>query len=245
MLLLTACSEETNATVDYTKVPVDENGNFIISGIASEDLVRFEINGQTFMPAQHLEDGSFMMDMNMGDEILNEVEFTIYRGTSILLEETIELDTSVYELALNAELTEEIEEDSDEETIQQDNEAEIDTDLEYINEELELYLSQNKGWALGTLDEYGNETTEGEPDPEYSNWLFVRSIEYTGSDIEVQVTADFQALSESEKELLASSAQGITQSYAATSSRPSIYFFNGENSLGGSKILNSTEYKWY
>ena len=114
----------------------------------------------------------------------------------------------------------------------------VDSELTEINNEIDEHLKLNQGWALGTIDE------NGEPNPEYQNWLIVHSIEWTGTDIEVQVTEDFRSLSSDEKDNLASSIQGAVMSYSLQDERAHIYFYNGENALGRSKVLSATEYKW-
>lgn len=114
-----------------------------------------------------------------------------------------------------------------------------------INNEAAEHLKLNQGWAYGTIDENGNPTDNGEPNPEYTPWLFVHSIKYDGSNIDVKVTADFLELYDSEKDSLASSIQGVVMSYGSLDERPHLYVYNGENSYGGSKILSSNEFKWY
>lgn len=113
-----------------------------------------------------------------------------------------------------------------------------------INEELKKYLDVNKGWALGTLNSYGEPTENGSPNPEYKNWVYVKSIIYSDDSVDMQVTADFLSLSTAEKDKLASSAQGMTASIALLDDRPHIYVYNGDNSYGGSKILSANKYKW-
>lgn len=120
----------------------------------------------------------------------------------------------------------------------------VDPELTEINNEIDEHLKLNQGWALGTIDENGNSIENGEPNPEYQNWLIVNSIEWTGTDIEVQVTEDFRSLSTDEKDNLASSIQGAVMSYSLQDERAHIYFYNGENALGRSKVLSASEYKW-
>lgn len=120
-----------------------------------------------------------------------------------------------------------------------------DADLDAINKEIATHLEQNKGWALGTIDENANPIENGEPNPDYAIWPYVNSITYTGKDLEVQVTADFLDFSDSEKEQVASSAQGIAMSYGLLEERPHVYIYNGENAYGRSTVLDATKYKWY
>lgn len=136
----------------------------------------------------------------------------------------------------------EVKKESDTDKSKTENDAELDE----INKEIATHIEQNKGWALGTIDENANPIDDGTPNSDYANWLYVNSIIYDGTDIEVQVTADFKSLSTDEKNSLASSAQGITTSYASLlDSKPHVYFYNGENAYGGSKVLSATDYKWY
>lgn len=120
----------------------------------------------------------------------------------------------------------------------------LSDDLKETNKLIEQHLKENQGWALGTIDNNGNPTEDGEPNIEYANWLYVRSIKYTGDSVEVQVTADFKALTKKEKNTIASSIQGIVMSYGLLESRPSIYIYNGENAYGNSKLLSPSEYTW-
>ncbi|MFC0278139.1 hypothetical protein ACFFH2_15805 [Enterococcus devriesei] len=135
-------------------------------------------------------------------------------------------------------------EDSEKEVNSQEKQVD-DQKYSQINSEIEKHLEENQGWAMGTIDRNGNPIENGEPNPEYANWIYVRSITYNGSDIEVQVTADFQSLTEIEKNSLGSSCQGMTVSYGALSERPPLYVYNGENSYGGSKILSTNKFTWY
>lgn len=126
-----------------------------------------------------------------------------------------------------------------------DSERKIENEeYEEINELIAQHLKDNQGWALGTIDNMGNPVEDGTPDPEYAVWPFVRSITWNGSDVEVQVTADFQNFTKAEKELVASSSQGIAMSYAELSDRPSVYIYNGETSYGHSGIINRNSYTW-
>lgn len=113
-----------------------------------------------------------------------------------------------------------------------------------VNKELANDLSLNQGWANGTIDNNGNPTETGTPNPNYKNWIYVQKITYDGQNIEMQVTSDFLSLDETEKNNLASAAQGSTMASAALEDRPHIYVYNGDNSYGGSRVLSANEYKW-
>lgn len=126
------------------------------------------------------------------------------------------------------------------------------SDEEYNTEfdnEIKKYIEENTGFALGTLDHDGNPTENGTPNPDFKNWVYVKDVKITTSkQIEVNATEDFRTLPKNEKDSLASSIQGMviafTQAQSA-SDRYHIYFYNGENAMGGSKVLQSNDYKWY
>ena len=122
--------------------------------------------------------------------------------------------------------------------------SEMDANWKDVNDLIAQHIEDNKGWALGTIDENGNPIENGEPNLEYANWLYVQSITADGSGGIMNVTADFQGLSETEKNNLASAAQGIVSSYS-NEPRAFLEVRNGENAYGHSKILDNTEFKWY
>lgn len=163
-------------------------------------------------------------------------------------EEASENTEASEEKPVEKDVKEEIVEEPKEDVVEEEkiieNDDTNDDDLSKINEEIAISLEQNQGWALGTIDSDGKEIENGEPNNEYGPWLYVQSITYTGDDVEVQVTADFKTLTKSEKDMIASSSQGIVQSYANIDIRPRVYVYNGENSLGGSKTLSANEYNW-
>lgn len=241
--LLAACSSEKVATVDDKTVEVSETGDFFITGQVSEDFPSFYLNDQLFFPNYHDEEGNYEIGANVAPDAPEKAEFRITAGGDELLKETIEIDASAYEDAVARQEQENLqkEEEAKESAIKE--EAETEMELNEINNMISSHLEDNKGWALGTIDENGNETNDGEANPDYQKWLFVNAVEYTGNDIEVQVTEDFKTLSETEKNELASSAQGMVMSYA-DENRLSVYFFNGEESLGGSKMLDKNDYSW-
>ncbi|MFL2124017.1 hypothetical protein ACEN4K_03575 [Marinilactibacillus psychrotolerans] len=173
----------------------------------------------------------------IGGAALGSTEEEASENTEASEEKPVEKD-------VKEEIVEEPKEDVVEEEKIIENDDTNDDDLSKINEEIAISLEQNQGWALGTIDSDGNEIENGEPNNEYGPWLYVQSITYTGDDVEVQVTADFKTLTKSEKDMIASSSQGIVQSYANIDIRPRVYVYNGENSLGGSKTLSANEYNW-
>lgn len=112
------------------------------------------------------------------------------------------------------------------------------------NAEINEHLEQQKGWALGTIDENANPIENGTPNSEYNIWLYVNSVIYNGSNVEVQVTADFKNFTESEKNTIASSSQGMVMTYATLDSLPRVSVKNGDIEYGGSKVLSANNYSW-
>lgn len=121
---------------------------------------------------------------------------------------------------------------------------EFDLEIDEINKYVAEHLEHNKGWALGTIDDNANPIDNGEPNHEYGIWLYVNSIVYNGNDVEVQVTADFLDFTEDEKNEIGKSSQGIVMSFGVLDKRPHVFVFNGENSYGGSTILDAMKFKW-
>ncbi|MEG0255406.1 hypothetical protein [Vagococcus sp.] len=119
---------------------------------------------------------------------------------------------------------------------------------EKYNKDIAENLELKKGWANGSIDEDGNSTDTGEPNPEYTVWLIVSEIKVNDpKNIDVKVTADFEALPTGQKSEIASTIQGMVLSSTVVdgeTKRYPIYFYNGKNALGGSKVLEPTEFKW-
>lgn len=114
-----------------------------------------------------------------------------------------------------------------------------------VNTELEELLRLNKGWASGTIDENGNDIENGTPADTYAIWTHVNSITYDGTNINVQVTADFNNFSEEEKNELSSNCQGAAMGYAEIETIPNIHFYVEENLIGESEESNAISYQWY
>ena len=112
-----------------------------------------------------------------------------------------------------------------------------------VNDQIAQHIEDNKGWAMGTLDENGNEIEDGEPNPDYALWMYVNSLVVDDRGAFLNVTADFKDFTESEKNELASAAQGIVSAYGGEP-RTFLEVRNGEESYGGSKALDTTEFKW-
>ncbi len=114
--------------------------------------------------------------------------------------------------------------------------------------DLDEYLEMNKGWANGTIDADGNPTDSGAPNQDYYLWNYVTNIKVIeDKEIEVQATEDLKTIPNGDKDNLASSIQGYVMSITGAESandRLPIYFYNGENALGNSKILEKNKYSW-
>lgn len=180
---------------------------------------------------------AFLVD----DEVKDDQDEEPKVEQEMILEEENKKDESKKEKdEIEKEQTKKVEEEKAE---KEENDMDQES-INYTNEQLEEHLLQNKGWALGTIDENANEIENGTPNIDYANWLYVSSITYDGQNVEVQVTADFKDFSETDKNEIASSAQGMTSSYANLSSRPFVTISNGDTVYGRSKVLSVNEYKW-
>ena len=104
------------------------------------------------------------------------------------------------------------------------------------------------------LDENGKPVKNGTPDPDRSYALYVHEVKYDGSSIRIQTDEGFSSLDNSKKSIIARRVQDIANSIIGPienwdankyQERIFIEVYNGDSSLGHSKALNKTEYKWY
>lgn len=146
-----------------------------------------------------------------------------------------------------------VEEDT-EETPEQTNDDVDDGQIAEINSTMAEYMEENRGFALGTLDENGDPTENGEPNPDFEWALYVHELTYDGQNLEMQTDAGFLELSDDERTFVANSAQNVGNVHvgmfedwdnAKYQDRLFLTVLNGENSLGHSKAFNVTEFEWY
>lgn len=119
--------------------------------------------------------------------------------------------------------------------------------LEAINHDIDEWLDENKSFALGTHE------TSTEANPSFAYSLYIMSLEYDGSALEMQVDAGFLDLSDEDKTFVANSAQnvanvviGIHEDWEPEdyNQKKFLSVFNGKKVLGRSKILDNQEFTW-
>lgn len=122
------------------------------------------------------------------------------------------------------------------------------TDEEYnaVNAEMREHLLQSLGWALGELDENGEPTENGTPNPDFNWALFVDeiSLDKDHDQINIYVTPEFSDLSEEDKQQVAKTAQNVSISYVKDNKRNfSVVYQNGKQ-IGMSRITDVSEFKF-
>lgn len=149
-----------------------------------------------------------------------------------------------------AEQTKETEEDvskeeAEKEKLREDEEETLR--LEAINNDIDEYLDEDKSFALGTHE------SSIEANPYFAYSLFIMSLEYDGSSLEMQTDAGFIDLSDEDKTFVANSAQnlanvviGIHEDWEPEdyNQKKFLSVFNGKKVLGRSKILDNQEFTW-
>ncbi|MDT2776621.1 hypothetical protein P7G96_08955 [Enterococcus thailandicus] len=132
-------------------------------------------------------------------------------------------------------------------------ESSSSNDLTSVNTQITAYLEQNKGFANGTLDENGNPTENGTPNPVFNWALTVSEISYEENLIKVNVNDNFLTLSQTDASSAALYAQNAAVSIisenegwdmdkAADGVFTQVYY-NGKV-IGRSKMTNVKEFKW-
>lgn len=143
------------------------------------------------------------------------------------------------------------------ESIESSSESEIQSNTgnyDAINAEIATHLSENQGFATGTLDANGNPTENGTPNPNFNWSLVVDRIEYAGTDgINVYVSDAFTQLSDDEKRQVAQTAQNAASAYIGPAEnwddkkyQQGIFtaIKNGGKTVGRSTAFDLKEFKW-
>lgn len=169
-------------------------------------------------------------------------------------EETADAE-EVEEVAEEAAETEDPEsEENEEKEAEEVENNDSDEQVAEINESIAEYLEENRGYALGTLDENGEPTEDGEPNPDFAWSLYVHELTYDGKNLEMQTDAGFLDLAEDERTEVANYAQnignthiGVVEDWDTSKYQDRLYLTisNGENALGHSKAFDVTEFTWY
>lgn len=121
-----------------------------------------------------------------------------------------------------------------------------------INDKLMKSLTEDQGWANGTLDKDGNPVQNGEKFPQFNWATHVQKILWKDNGIEVYIY-DADNLTESQLTTIAQSAQSAATATLLTegkiSDKESIQgihttVYSGNNVIGHSKIFSPKEFKW-
>lgn len=130
-----------------------------------------------------------------------------------------------------------------------------DENITQIQAEIDANLQQNRGFAMGTLDEDGNPTDNGTPNPDFNWALFIYGIQYAENGITISVTEDFIVLPEHERDQIIRKAQNISMIHIArvknlsgeqqVKARPFATVMLGNDTIGRSKLLDITDFKWF
>ncbi|MDT2671729.1 hypothetical protein [Enterococcus dongliensis] len=134
-------------------------------------------------------------------------------------------------------------------TIESSSSSESDS----INTQIAAYLEQNKGFANGTLDENGNPTENGTPNPVFNWALTINEIDYEENLLKVNVNDNFLTLSQTDASSAILSAQNAAVSIVSESENWDMdkasdgiftqIYYNG-NVIGRSKMTDVKEFKW-
>ena len=121
-----------------------------------------------------------------------------------------------------------------------------------INAKLMESLTEDQGFANGTLDENDNPTQNGTKNPQYNWATHVQKILWKDNGIEVYIY-DAENLTESQLTTVAQSAQSAATATLLTegkiSDKESIQgihttVYSGNNVIGHSEVFSPKEFKW-
>ena len=121
-----------------------------------------------------------------------------------------------------------------------------------INDKLMKSLTEDQGWANGTLDKDGNPVQNGEKFPQFNWATHVQKILWKDNGIEVYIY-DADNLTESQLTTIAQSAQSAATATLLTegkiSDKESVQgihttVYSGNNVIGHSKAFSPKEFKW-
>lgn len=119
------------------------------------------------------------------------------------------------------------------------------------------WIDQDKGWADGSLDEDGNPTDNGTPNPTYAWANFVNDVKVTGDSSNYQLEINLGGADELTKveknEVVhkansAATAALVSEGMLDTDkARDKLYVTikSGNVVVGHTKVLNHSEIKWY
>lgn len=127
--------------------------------------------------------------------------------------------------------------------------------LKKINQSIAKALKEDRGWAEGKLDENGNPTANGTPNPAFDYSKYISKAKYTkeGRGV-IYVNSNFFALNEKTRKKYMTTAQNIILLGAADYKNIStdtyvdsifVQVKYGKNHIGRSGMLNHHKFKWY
>lgn len=125
---------------------------------------------------------------------------------------------------------------------QNDDEADYSKANKEINEE----LLQDLGWALGKLDENGEETENGEANPDFAYAIYVTKIELSEEDgqVNIYVTPEFSQLDDETKQEFIHRAQNKTVLHTKDNERLFTVIFDDNKEIGRSKVSDVSSFKF-
>lgn len=121
-----------------------------------------------------------------------------------------------------------------------------------INDKLMKSLTEDQGWANGTLDKDGNPVQNGEKFPQFNWATHVQKTLWKDNGIEVYIY-DADDLTESQLTTVAQSAQSAATATLLTEGKISdnesiqgihTTVYNGNDVIGHSKVFSPKEFKW-
>lgn len=136
-----------------------------------------------------------------------------------------------------------------------ENKKEADSvDVKTINSSINDHLRENQGFAKGTIDENGEETDNGTPNPEFDWATTIDKIQYDGeSTVVIFVNDDFMNYDKSEAQSVLNKAQNVAYNFIGEDQNWDDEEYrrglptnvkHGDSKIATTKTLNPKEFKW-
>lgn len=122
-------------------------------------------------------------------------------------------------------------------------------DYTSMNAQLATELAQDKGFANGTLDENGNPTEQGTPNPNFEFANYIESVKFEGHlEVVVNVSSDFMPLPPESKDQIASRVRLFARSVLPSSEEMNdnihLTFMLGNRQIGRTSIVQNDHFTW-
>lgn len=127
--------------------------------------------------------------------------------------------------------------------------------IKKANKALKKALKEDQGFATGKLDENGNPTENGTPNPKFDYATYVNSLKYQSSGaVKVQMNDKLTSLNTAQMDEIAHNVQGLVDSTLMieevitpedTTKGVYLNFYYGKRAIGHSKLSDHKEFKWY